>query len=281
MLFRSAILGFALLNILSACNTMKEDTADTGATTPQLFTLRNANGMEAVITNFGGKVVRLTAPDRDGNFADVVLGYDSVSQYPGGNPYFGALIGRYGNRIANGRFSIGPDTFQLAQNNGPNGLHGGPGGFHNVLWEATPGTISGSDALTLKYVSADGEEGYPGQLTATVVYMLNDQNELVINYDAVTTKPTVVNLTHHSFFNLKGEGNGDILGHHFQLFASNYLPVDSTLIPLGAPQSVSGTPFDFLTPHTAGERIGSDNDQLKRGKGYDHCWVLDLSLIHI
>ena len=263
------------LALLTACTNMSDRHTAEGPARPQLFTLRNKNGMEATITNFGGKVVTLMAPDREGKMADIVLGYDSVSQYPGGNPYFGALIGRYGNRIANGKFSLGQDTFQLAKNNGPNGLHGGPGGFHNVLWNASPGTIDGSESLTLKYVSADGEEGYPGQLTATVIYILTENNELVIDYDAVTTKPTVVNLTHHSFFNLKGEGNGDILDHRFELMASNYLPVDSTLIPVGAPASVLGTPFDFLAPHSAGERIGTDHEQVKYGKGYDHCWVLD------
>ncbi|MFM7194644.1 MAG: aldose epimerase family protein, partial [Bacteroidota bacterium] len=263
------------LAVLAACSTMNDRKTSEGPASPQLFTLRNKNGMEATITNFGGKVVTLMVPDRNGKFADVVLGYDSASQYPGGNPYFGALIGRYGNRIANGQFTMGVDTFQLAKNNGPNGLHGGPGGFHNVLWEATPGTIEGSEALTLKYVSADREEGYPGQLTATVIYILTNDNELVIDYDAVTTKPTVVNLTHHSFFNLKGEGNGDILDHQFELTASTFLPVDSTLIPLGEPVSVAGTPFDFTSTHTAGERINADDQQLKFGKGYDHCWVLD------
>ena len=240
----------------------------------QVYQLTNADGLSVAITNFGGKVISLKVPDRNGELADVVLGYDSVTQYPEGNPYYGALIGRYGNRIANGRFVLGTDTIRLAVNNGVNALHGGPGGFHNVLWKATPFEDEGQEGLELTYESPDGEEGYPGKLMTVVRYLLNDDNELVIDYEARTTRPTVVNLTHHSFFNLRGEGNGDILGHQFELFADQYIPVDSGLIPLGQLAAVDSTPFDFRTPHTAGERIGQDHEQLNFGKGYDHCWVL-------
>jgi len=240
----------------------------------ELFTLVNANGMKVTITNFGGKVVSILVPDKNGKLADVVLGYDSLSQYPSGNPYYGALIGRFGNRIANGRFTLEGQEYTLATNNGPNALHGGPGGFHNVLWKAKPFTNEVGQGLELAYESRDGEEGYPGHMRVTVIYLLSQDNELIMAYDATTSKPTVVNMTHHSFFNLKGEGNGDILGHQFEIFGEHFLPVDSTLIPTGEIRSVKGTPFDFLAPHSAGERIFQEDEQLKFGNGYDHCWVV-------
>lgn len=243
----------------------------------ELYTLTNSSGMKVTITNFGGKVVSLHVPDKNGKLADVVLGYDSISQYPDGNPYFGALIGRFGNRIAGGQYTLNGETVELAKNNGPNALHGGPGGFHNVLWKAKPFTDANGQGLELSYESRDGEEGYPGHLRVQVIYLLSENNELVIAYDATTSKPTVVNMTHHSFFNLRGEGNGDILGHQFELFAAHYLPVDSTLIPTGEIRSVKGTPFDFLKPHAAGERIAAEDIQLKYGNGYDHCWVVSQS----
>ncbi|MBM3177879.1 MAG: galactose mutarotase [Bacteroidetes bacterium] len=270
----TTLIGLAI--VLTGCVKNSEQASQTeDDMSLKLFTLKGASGMTVTITNFGGKVVSLLVPDRSGNFADVVLGYDSVTQYPQGNPYFGALIGRYGNRIANGNFILGNDTFKLATNNGANALHGGPNGFHNVLWSAKQEDVDGHDALKLTYISEDGEEGYPGKLTATVTYLVNDNNELIIDYVAVTTRETVVNLTHHSFFNLKGEGSGDILDHSFELFADQYLPVDAGLIPIGAPAPVTETPFDFMNPHAAGERISIENEQLKRGNGYDHCWVLN------
>lgn len=241
----------------------------------ELFTLTNSSGMKVTITNFGGKVVSLHVPDKNGNLSDVVLGYDSLSQYPEGNPYYGALIGRFGNRIANARFSLNGEQYQLEANNGPNALHGGSDGFHNVLWNAKAITTDEGQGVELVYESKDGEEGYPGHLRVSVVYLLSKQNELIIGYDATTTKPTVVNMTHHSFFNLKGEGNGDILGHQFEIFGENYLPVDSTLIPTGEIRSVQGSPFDFLQPHTAGERINEKDVQLEYGNGYDHCYVFN------
>jgi len=260
-----------LVTIMTGCTSNPTQKADDRM---ELFTLTNSAGMKVTITNYGGKVVSILAPDKTGKFEDVVLGYDSLNQYPGGNPYFGALIGRYGNRIANARFSLGGETYQLAANNGPNALHGGPGGFHNVIWRARPFKSDAGQGLELSYESRDGEEGYPGHLRVTVMYVLSENNELIIAYDASTTKPTVVNLTHHSFFNLRGEGNGDILGHEFEIFGTHYLPVDSTLIPTGELRPVKDTPFDFLTPYAAGARIAADDIQLKYGNGYDHCWVI-------
>lgn len=240
-----------------------------------LYVLTNANMMSVGITNFGGRVVLLQVADRDGNMEDIVLGYDSLKQYLTGNPYFGAMIGRYGNRIAKGKFSLDGKDYQLATNNGVNALHGGPRGFHNVIWDAKPGLVDRGQTLELTYISADGEEGYPGTLTTKVTYTLTDGNELIIDYEATTDKTTVVNLTHHSFFNLAGEGSGDILGHQFIINADKFCPVDEGLIPTGELRSVAGTPFDFREPHHAGERIGAADEQLTFGKGYDHNWVLN------
>jgi aldose 1-epimerase len=244
-----------------------------------LFTLKNAKGMEAAITNFGGIVVSLKTPDRNGKLADVVLGFDSLDGYLGDNPYFGAIVGRYGNRIAKGRFTLDGKQYKLATNNGPNALHGGIKGFNKVVWQAQP---AGDSGVKLTYVSKDGEEGYPGTLTATVEYTLTDANELKISYLATTDKDTVLNLTNHSYFNLAGEGTGDILGHELQIFADRFTPVDATLIPTGELRPVAGTPFDFRQPHTIGERIDSNDEQIKIGGGYDHNFVLNgtMGMIH-
>jgi len=240
-----------------------------------LFTLTNGKGMKVLITNFGGKVVSIFAPGRKGAMADVVLGYDTYPEWEKGNPYFGALIGRYGNRIAKGRFTLDGKEYKLATNNGPNALHGGPlRGFHNVLWDAKEVRMQGGAGVELSYVSPDGEEGYPGKLETKVTYLLNNQNELAITYGASTTKPTPVNLTHHSFFNLRGAGAGDILGHRLTICADAFTPVDATLIPTGELRPVAGTPFDFRTPHAIGERIGQKDAQLGYGNGYDHNFVL-------
>lgn len=265
----------ALVLVLFNCTTRKDSMETSSASTTQstVVTLTNSNNMKVVLTNFGGKIMSLWVPDRNGKSGDVVLGYDSASQYPGGNFYFGALIGRYGNRIAKGKFSIDGKEYQLPVNNGVNALHGGPNGFHNVYWNAQPAADGKSVVLT--YQSKDGEEGYPGNLMAKVVYSLSDSNELVIDYEATTDQPTIVNLTHHSFFNLAGEGNGDILGHELQINGGRYCPVDSGLIPTGELRAVAGTPFDFLQPHTIGERIQGSDEQLTFGKGYDHNWALD------
>jgi aldose 1-epimerase len=244
-----------------------------------LYTLVNARGMKADITNYGGIVVRLYAPDRDGKLADVVLGYDSLDGYLKSSPYFGALIGRVGNRIAHGRFTLDGKTYALATNNTPGGipchLHGGNVGFDKVLWQAEPLTRDGTAGLRLTYRSADGEEGYPGNLAVTVTYSLGNDNSLKIEYAATTDKATPVNLTQHSYFNLKGEGSGDILGHVLMLKASRLTPVNAGLIPTGAITPVRGTPFDFTSPRVIGERVDAADEQIKFGGGYDHNWVLD------
>jgi aldose 1-epimerase len=234
-------------------------------------TLTNNKGMTAIITPFGGKLMSLTVPDRNGKSGDVVLGYELADEYIKGNPYFGALIGRYGNRIAKGKFSIDGKEYQLATNNGANALHGGPVGFHNLLWQKKS---TSSNQLILTYFSKDGDEGYPGNLNAQVTYTLTDENELMIDYEAVTDAPTIVNLTHHSFFNLAGEGSGDILNHLMMINGDRFTPVDTGLIPTGELKSVKGTPFDFTTPTSIGKHIDEANEQLKNGKGYDHNWVL-------
>ena len=244
-----------------------------------LYTLVNAKGMKADITNYGGIVVRLYAPDRAGRLADVVLGYDSLEGYLKGSPYFGALIGRVGNRIAHGRFTLDGQTYTLAANNTPGGvpchLHGGNVGFDKVLWSAEALTTTGTAGLRLTYRSADGEEGYPGNLAVTVTYWLGNDNSLKIEYAATTDKATPVNLTQHSYFNLRGEGSGDILGHILTLKASHLTPVNVGLIPTGAITPVKGTPFDFTRPHVIGERVDAADDQIKFGGGYDHNWVID------
>jgi aldose 1-epimerase len=238
-----------------------------------LFTLTNRNGLEAKITNYGGIVTRLAVPDRNGRLGDVVLGYDSLSSYVAKTPYFGCIVGRYGNRIAKAKFKLDGKTVRLTVNDGPNQLHGGRAGFDKVLWTAEPSDSSA--AVKLTYASKDGEEGYPGNLTATVTYTLTDDNALRIDYEAVTDKPTVVNLTHHSYFNLSGDPSADALGTELTLLADTFTPVDGTLIPTGELRSVDGTPFDFRKPVKIGARIHMEDDQLKKGGGYDHNWVLN------
>lgn len=235
-----------------------------------LYTLRNANGVEARICNYGGLVISLKVPDRNGNFGDVVLGYDNLADYIKDSPYFGALIGRYGNRIAKGHFTLDGKTYTLAVNNGVNALHGGLKGFDKVVWHVDSAT---GNTLALSYVSKDGEEGYPGTLTVKAVYQITPDNSLRLDYTATTDKDTVVNLTQHSYFNLAG--HGDILGHQVYIPADRYTPVDSTLIPTGELAPVEGTPFDFRKPTAIGARINADNEQLKFGGGYDHNWVIN------
>lgn len=239
-----------------------------------LYTLRNQNGMQAEITNYGGIVVSLTAPDSHGTMTDIVLGYDSLSSYLENKPYFGALIGRYGNRIAKGRFTLDGREYTLAANNGENHLHGGLNGFNKVLWEVDELGSQPGKSLALIYQSKDGEEGYPGNLSVRVVYALSDSNELKIDYEATTDKPTVLNLTHHSYFNLAGAGKGNILGHELQIFANAFTPVDAGLIPTGELRPVRNTPFDFTTPTPIGARIDANDEQLTFAGGYDHNWVL-------
>jgi aldose 1-epimerase len=258
---------------------MNLETSDFGTTTDgqavALYTLANAHGLRARIMTYGAIVVSLEVPDRDGNMADIVLGYDDLAGYMADNPYFGAIVGRYGNRIAGARFSLDNREYPLAANNGPNHLHGGIRGFDKVVWQAEPVRRSDAVGVKMTYTSPDGEEGYPGTLTACVTYLLTNNDELKILYEATTNKPTVVNLTHHSYFNLSGQGCGDILGHELQILADRFTPVDDTLIPTGELRPVAGTPFDFRTPVAIGARIDEPNQQLTHGGGYDHNWVLN------
>jgi aldose 1-epimerase len=241
-----------------------------------LYTMTNSHGMQAKITNYGGIVVSLTAPDRDHKFADVALGYNNLDSYlKPPFPYFGAIIGRYGNRIAKGRFTLNGVEYKLAVNNGENHLHGGLKGFDKVVWTAREVKSAAGPALSLTYVSKAGEEGYPGNLRVRVVYTLTNKNELKIDYTASTDKDTVTNLTHHSYFNLAGEGNGDILDHRLVLKANRFVPTDAGAIPTGELRNVAGTTFDFRTAHAIGERINQDDQQLKFGNGYDHTWVIN------
>jgi aldose 1-epimerase len=238
-----------------------------------VYTLKNANGVEARIINYGGIVLSLKVPDKNGQMGDVVLGYDTLAEYEKETPYFGCLVGRYGNRIAKGKFTLNSETYTLAVNNGPNALHGGLKGFDKVVWDAKPLSSPKGPALELSYVSKDGEEGYPGTLTVKAVYTLTDENALQLDYTATTDKDTVVNLTQHSYFNLAGKG--DILGHVVYLNADKFTPVDSTLIPTGELRPVEGTPFDFRTPTAIGERVNANDEQIKFGGGYDHNWVIN------
>ena len=237
-----------------------------------LYTLTNKNGMEARITNYGGTVVSLKVPDRSGKFEDVVLGYDNLDGYAAGKAYIGATVGRYANRIAHATFVLDGVTYTLAKNDGDNHLHGG---FNKRVWTAKD--VSGSDgqALELTYLSKDGEEGFPGNLPVKVVYTLTDKNELKIDYSATTDKDTVLNLTNHAYFNLAGQGNGDILQQQIMIRADRFTPIDQFSIPTGELRNVKGTPFDFTTATAIGARIDQDDQQLKLGKGYDHNWVLN------
>ena len=238
----------------------------------KLYTLTNRNGMIIKISDFGGVITEIHAPDRHGHLADIVLGYADVAPYVDQSPYFGALIGRYGNRIGRGRFSVDGQAYQVVINNGANHLHGGEG-FDKRLWQAEPFEQGDSVGLKLTLRSPDGDQGYPGNLDVTVIYELNGENELVVAFDAVTDKPTPVNLTQHSYFNLAGQGS--ILGHAVTIHADAYTPVDDGLIPTGAIVPVAGTPFDFREAHTIGERIDANDEQLRFGQGYDHNFVLN------
>lgn len=239
-----------------------------------LYILQNKKGLEIAITNYGAKIVSILAPDKNGRPVDVVLGHDSIDDYVSSEEaYFGAVCGRYGNRIAKGKFTLDGVTFdKLAVNNGPNSLHGGLKGFNAVVWDAEQ---TGDQTLKLTYVSADGEEGFPGRLVTTVTYRLSDDNELVISYEAETDKPTVVNLTNHSYFNLSGAGDPSVADHTLEIAADTYLPTDETAIPYGAPEKVEGTPMDFRTPHRVGERIDEPFQQLVWARGYDHTYILN------
>jgi aldose 1-epimerase len=237
-----------------------------------LYILTNKNGMEAAITNYGGTVVSLMVPDRNGKRDDVVLGYDTLDGYATGKAYIGATVGRYANRIAHATFTLDGITYKLAKNDGDNHLHGG---FNKRVWTARDVSSNAGQALELTYLSKDGEEGFPGNLPVKVVYTLTDKNELKIDYSATTDKDTVLNLTNHAYFNLAGQGNGDILQQQIMIKADRFTPIDAVSIPTGELRSVKGTPFDFTTAMAIGARIDQDDQQLKMGNGYDHNWVLN------
>jgi aldose 1-epimerase len=282
-----SLIAIASLGIAAACITGCESMSNTPkgtitksdfGKTPEgkvveMYTLRNSKGMEAQIMTYGGIVTSLKTPDQHGKFADVVLGFDNLDSYIKGNPYFGALIGRYGNRIANGKFTLDGKTYSLPQNNGSNCLHGGPKGFDKVVWTARPLPTAHGPSLILTYVSPGGEEGFPGTLAVTAIYSITEDNELRLDFSATTSEKTLVNLTHHSYFNLRA--SGDVLNHTVTINANTFTPTDAGSIPTGELRAVKGTPFDFTTPHTIGERINADYEQIQLGKGYDHNWVVN------
>lgn len=241
----------------------------------ELFTLTNAHGVEVRAMTYGAIITAIRTPDKSARLDDIVLGFDSLSGYLNDPPYFGAVVGRYANRIARAQFTLDSVVYQLAPNNGPHSLHGGVQGFDKVLWSGDPFQSDSGAGVTLRYVSADGEEGYPGALSVRLTYILTPRDELVVDYEATTTKATPINLSQHTYWNLHGGGRGDILDHVLTLDASAFTPVDSTLIPTGEIAPVAGTPFDFRTPARIGARIAEPNEQLRYGRGYDHNWVLD------
>lgn len=259
----------------TALNISKEAFGEADSQAVDLYTLTNANHIEMQVTNYGGIVTSIKVPDKNGVPADIVLGYSKLKDYIANSPYFGAIIGRYGNRIAKGKFSIDGHEYTLKINNGENALHGGLKGFDKVVWKATPIKNANSVSLEMHYLSKDGEEGYPGNLNVTVVYTLTNKNTFEIQYTATTDKPTIVNLTNHTYWNLAGEGSGDVLNQQLMINADYFTPVDSGLIPTGEKRAVADTPFDFRTPHMIGERIGADNQQLKFAGGYDHNFILN------
>lgn len=240
----------------------------------ELFTLSHGD-VRVEITNYGGIVTAIHTPDRDGKLADVVLGFDNLDGYLAGHPFFGCIVGRYANRIAKGQFTLEGKTYILAKNNDANHLHGGKQGFDKFVWKAESSVADAGPQLKLSRVSPDGEEGYPGELKVTVTYSLTRDNALRIDYEATTDKPTVLNLTNHSYFNLAGQGTGDVLGHEVLLNADQFTPVDTGLIPTSKLQVVAGTPFDFRKPHKIGERIAKDDEQIRLGRGYDHNFVIN------
>lgn len=270
--YLSIILFFTACSLIHAQDVVVSDFDDI-----KLFSFKNDNGVAIQVTNYGATITSIKVPDRDGNVADIALGYDDVSKYMNAvdKPYFGAIVGRYGNRIAGGEFSLDGESYTLAKNNGPNHLHGGVIGFDKVVWNAKP--LNGGEwkGVELKYRAKDGEEGYPGNLQMTVTYKLHDDNRLAVEYLATTDKATPVNLTQHTYFNLKGEGEGDILGHELMINASRFTPVDDTLIPTGDLVDTAGTPFDFTKAKAIGRDIEQSHEQLEFGLGYDHNFVVD------
>ncbi|MBI3403643.1 MAG: galactose mutarotase [Acidobacteria bacterium] len=244
-------------------------------TAVEIFTLTSGAGMDVRTMPYGAGIVSIRVPDRNGAVADVVLGFDTLDEYVTKNRFFGVVAGRYGNRIAQGRFTLDGTTYTLATNNGVNHLHGGVKGFDKVVWSATPFERAGTVGVVYSHTSPDGDEGYPGELRVRVTYSLSSSNALTVDYDATTTKPTPINLTQHTYFNLAGDGSGDILGHQVTIDADRFTPVGATLIPTGELAPVADTPFDFRRPIAVGARIGADDPQLKAGNGYDHNFVLN------
>ena len=240
----------------------------------EVYTLTNGRGMQVRAITYGAIIQAIRVPDRSGHVADVALGHDSLQGYLAASPYFGAVVGRYANRIARGRFTLEGRTYRLAVNNGPNHLHGGVKGYDKVVWGARSFQRGDTVGIRLEHTSPDGDEGYPGQVRVSVTYTLTPRNELAVDYSATADRPTPVNLSQHSYFNLAGEGSGDILQHVLTIRADRYTPVDTTLIPTGEMASVAGTPFDFRAPTPIGARIAQAHPQLQRGKGYDHNFVL-------
>ena len=241
----------------------------------ELYTLTNTHGIKIRAMTYGGIVVSVKTPDKGGHLADITLGFDTLAGYLANKPYFGALVGRYGNRIGNAKFTLDGKEYTLAMNNGPNALHGGLKGFDKVLWQAQPFQKNAEVGVILRYTSADGEEGYPGTVLVTVTYTLNDKNEFSLDYHATTDKATPINLTNHTYFNLSGEGSGNVLGEELMLNADHFTPVDATLIPTGKIASANGTPLDFTKPTAIGSRINDKYEQLVFGGGYDHNFVIN------
>ena len=281
----AGLLAVSLVGCATMSSSNKSSTitkADFGKTSEgqavEIYTLHNSKGAEARIMTYGGIVQSLSMPDKNGKFADVVLGYDNLQGYIDKTPYFGALVGRYGNRIGGAKFTLEGNTYTLATNNGPNTLHGGLKGFDKVVWTAKSSVGIRGPQLVLAYFSKDGEEGFPGNLEVTAIYTLTEDNELKLEFAATTDRPTVVNLTHHSYFNLAGQGNGDILGHIVYINSDKTTPVDSGLITTGEFKSVDGTPFDFRKSTAIGARINDPDTVLQYGPGYDHNWVVNKPL---
>ncbi len=268
---KKTLLSIVACAALAGCTTASVDVSDFDSI--KSYTLKNKNGMVVKITNYGATITSIVVPDREGNMADVALGYDNIEGYVNAidRPYFGAVVGRYGNRIAKGTFSIDGTEYELNTNNGENHLHGGNMGFDKVVWTAEPV----ENGVKLSYLAKDGEEGYPGNLKLSVTYTLTDDNEIVMHYEATTDKATVVNVTNHTYFNLAGEGSGSINGHILQINGSKTTPVDAGLIPTGEFADVAGTPFDFRQSKAIGKDVDADNQQIAYGPGYDHNWVLD------
>jgi aldose 1-epimerase len=268
------LLSWLYLASNAACAGTAEVFGRVGERDVEIFTLTNRHGIEARIMTYGATIVSLKTPDRYGQLKNIVLGFDNLDGYLAGVPYYGATVGRYANRIAKGQFTLDGNSYQLPLNDGANSLHGGMLGFDKRIWKAMKSGVQDPRTLRLTYISAAGEEGYPGQLTAVVTYRLTEDDTLEINYEATTTAPTPVNLANHSYFNLTGDPTQNILGHHLQINAAAFTPVDATLIPTGEQRPVAGTPFDFSHATSVGSRIDDIDEQLKLGHGYDHNWVL-------